>query len=194
MGSGKSALASALARRGATRIDADAVARDVVAAGTPGLRAIVERFGATVLRADGTLDRTALGRLAFADDAARADLNAILHPMIQRRSNDLMDAAPTGAMIVYEVPLLAETGRASEFDVVVVVQSAMDLRLDRLAARGLAPADAQARIAAQATDDERREIADELVENNGSLVDLERAADALWLRLQQRLSARRPLR
>lgn len=170
------------------RIDADEVAREVVAPGTPGLRAVVDRFGSAVLQPDGGLDRAALAGLIFADDDARRDLNAIVHPLVQRRSQELMDATPSEAVVVYEIPLLAETGRAEDFDVVVVVESEPSRRMRRLTARGLSDADARGRMAAQATDEQRRAIADEVVSNNGSIVDLTDAARSLWNRLTAALA------
>lgn len=180
VGSGKSALGTALAELGAVRIDADVLAREVVAPGTPGLAAVIERFGASVAADDGGLDRPALAAVVFADPRARAELNAITHPLVERRSRELMDAAPAGAIIVYEVPLLAETGRSGDFDAVVVVEAPLAVRLDRLAGRGLAEAAARARIAAQATDAQRRGIADFVVVNAGSPDDLRAAARTLW--------------
>lgn len=183
VGAGKSVLGAALEALGAVRIDADDVAREVVAPGTPGLRAVVKRFGSSVLQADGALDRAAVARLIFADNDARRDLNAIVHPLVRRRSAERMDATPPGAIVVYEIPLLAETGRAEEFDVVVVVESEPSRRMHRLIERGLSEADARARMAAQATDEQRQAIADEVISNNGSIVDLRDAARSLWNRL-----------
>ena len=122
----------------------------------------------------------------FDDAQARADLNAITHPFVAQRSNELMAAAAPDAIVVYEVPLLVETGRGGEFDVVVVVEAPLGLRLARLADRGLPQAQARARIAAQATDEQRRAIADEVVVNDSDRADLARAVEALWLRLVRR--------
>ncbi len=186
VGSGKSAVGDLLAELGAVRIDADQVAREVVAAGTPGLAAVVARFGATVLGADGKLDRPALAAIVFDDEAARADLNAIVHPLVAQRSSELMAAAAPDAIVVYEVPLLAETGRSGEFDAVIVVEATLDLRLARLAGRGLPEAQARARIAAQASDEQRRAIADEVVLNNSNRADLAHCVTELWQRLLSR--------
>ncbi len=183
VGSGKSTVGDLLAELGAVRIDADQVAREVVAAGTPGLAAVVARFGATVLGADGELDRPALAAIVFDDEAARADLNAIVHPLVALRSSELMAAAAPDAIVVYEVPLLAETGRGGEFDAVVVVETTLDLRLARLAGRGLPEAQARARIAAQASDEHRRAIADEVILNNSNRADLADTVEELWERL-----------
>jgi dephospho-CoA kinase len=189
VGSGKTTVSALLAEHGAVVIDADAIAREVVEPGTSGLREVVERFGPGVLGADGRLDRAALARLVFADSQALSDLNTIVHPRVGRRSAELMAAAPAGSVVVYDVPLLAEGARASEFDVVVVVESELDVRLARLARRGMTAADAEARMAAQSTDAQRRAIADEVVRNDGSRADLADAVDALWQRLQARVGA-----
>ncbi len=192
VGSGKSALGAALRARGATVIDADVVAREVVEPGTAGLAAVVERFGPGVLTPDGALDRAALAGIVFGDPEALKDLNGIVHPLVGARSAELMAAAPPG-IVVYEVPLLVESGRPRvDFDLVVVVETPLALRLERLSARGLTEADARARIAAQGTDEQRRAVADELVVNDGSRADLEAAADALWQRLRARLAAAEP--
>jgi dephospho-CoA kinase len=186
VGSGKSTVGDLLADLGAVRIDADQVSREVVAAGTPGLAAVVARFGPNVLGADGSLDRSALAAIVFDDDQARTELNAIIHPLVGQRSSELMAAAPPDAIVVYEVPLLVETGRQGEFDAVIVVEAPLDLRLARLATRGLPQAQARARIAAQASDEQRRAIADEVVVNDSDRTDLARAVEALWQRLVRR--------
>lgn len=182
VGSGKSTVARLLAEHGAVVIDADAVAREVVEPGTPGLQAIAARFGSSVL-ADGRLDRAALARVVFADEHARADLNAIVHPLVKRRSAELMAQAPDDAIVVYDVPLLVESDLGDDFDLVVIVLADASLRLNRLEGRGMDRADAAARMAAQASDEQRRAAADEIVENNGSEDDLREAVDALWDRL-----------
>lgn len=189
VGSGKSTVAGLLAEHGAVIIDADEIARQVVAPGTPGYDAVVARFGAQVVQADGTLDRAALARIVFADDAARADLNGIVHPLVAARSDTLMAAAPKDAIVVYDVPLLVETGRADEFDRVVVVEADEQTRLARLAARGVPEADARARMAAQASDAQRRAVADEVIGNDGSLDTLRREVGELWRRLAGQRSA-----
>lgn len=189
VGSGKSTVAALLAEHGAVVIDADAVAREVVEPGTPGYDAVVARFGSRVVRQDGTLDRPALAALVFADDAARADLNGIVHPLVAARSAALMAAAPTDAIVVYDVPLLVEAGRSDEFDTIVVVESDEQTRLARLVARGLSERDARARMNAQATDEQRRAVAHEVIGNDGSLQTLREEVDELWLRLVGRSSA-----
>ncbi|MCW2496534.1 dephospho-CoA kinase [Jatrophihabitans sp.] len=186
VGSGKSTVSARLAELGAVVIDADAIAREVVEPGTPGLAAVVERFGSAVLGADGRLDRPAVAAIVFSDEAARADLNAIVHPLVGQRTGELMAAAADDAIVVYDVPLLVESNMAGGFEVVVVVEADPELRIQRLAGRGMAEADARARMAIQATDEQRRAVATELLENNGTRDELITAVDALWQRLVAR--------
>jgi dephospho-CoA kinase len=183
LGAGKSTVAGLLARHGAIVIDADAIAREVVRAGTPGFAAVVERFGTDIVGADGELDRARLAKIVFADVTARNDLNGIVHPLVGERSMQIMANAPDDAIVVYDVPLLAEGGLAEGFDVVVVVEAELATRLRRLEERGLAEADARARIAAQATDEQRRAIADEIVLNDGTEQELADQIRELWPRL-----------
>lgn len=182
IGSGKSTVAGGLACRGAVVIDADAIAREVVEPGSPGLDAVVERFGDEILAADGGLDRPRLAGLVFGDDAARADLNAIVHPLVAAETARRAAAAPEDAVVVFDVPLLVEAAR-SGYDVVVVVEAPEDVRLERLVGRGMDPGDARRRMAAQASDEERRKVADVVLDNSGSPDDLERQIDGLWARL-----------
>jgi dephospho-CoA kinase len=182
VGSGKSTVAAMLAEHGAVVIDADAIAREVVEPGTPGYDAVVAEFGDTIVR-DGRLDRPALAKIVFNDDAARGRLNAIVHPLVGERTAQLMAEAPEDAVVVYDVPLLVESGLAAGFDKVVIVLAPQDVRLSRLAARGMPAEDARARMAKQASDDERRAVADELVTNDGSRQELQAQVDALWPRL-----------
>ena len=183
LGSGKSTVAALLGEHGAVIIDADVVAREVVRAGTPGFAAVVARFGPGVVGPDGELDRAALARIVFADGAALDELNAIVHPLVGSRSAELAAAVPPGAVVVHDIPLLAENGLADRFDTVVVVEADREIRLARLAERGLSRAEAEARMAAQATDEQRRAIADEIVRNDGDLDSLARQVDRLWDRL-----------
>lgn len=184
IGSGKSEVARLLAGLGAVVVDADALAREALAPGTPGLAAVVAEFGAGLLAADGSLDRAALGRVVFADPRRRAALEAIVHPYVARRSAELMAAAPPDAVVVYDVPLLVERGLQDDYDLVVVVDAAEDTRVRRLAeARGMPEADARSRMAAQATAAERREVADVVLDNDGDLAALEAQVQALWTRL-----------
>jgi len=185
IGSGKSSVSARLESLGAVVVDADRIAREVVEPGTPGLEAVVAEFGPGILTADGAFDRPAMAAIVFADPERRAALEAIVHPLVGRRSAELLSAAPKGSVVVYDVPLLAETaggalGRTSEFDAVIVVEAPLGTRVDRLVARGLTEADAVARIAAQATDEQRRAIADHVLVNDGDLADLDAAVDRLW--------------
>jgi dephospho-CoA kinase len=183
VGSGKSTVAALLGERGAVIVDADVVAREVVRAGTPGFAAVVARFGPGIVGPDGELDRAELARIVFADSAALDDLNAIVHPLVGSRSAELAAAAPPGSVVVHDIPLLTENGLADRFDTVVVVEADREIRLARLAARGLPRAEAEARMAAQANDAQRRAIADEIVRNDGDLDALARQIDRLWDRL-----------
>jgi dephospho-CoA kinase len=185
IGSGKSSVSARLAEHGAVVIEADALAREVVEPGTPGLDAVVAEFGSGVLRPDGWLDRPALAAIVFADPVRRAALEAIVHPLVGARSAELLAAAPPGAVVVYDVPLLAESRAGAgalshDFDLVVSVAAPVDTRVARLVQRGLDEDDARARIAAQATDDERSAIADRVLDNSGDRTALEAAVDRLW--------------
>jgi dephospho-CoA kinase len=185
IGSGKSTVAARLAELGAVVIDSDRLAREVVEVGSPGLARVVERFGADVLAADGSLDRPRLGGLVFSDPAALADLNAIVHPLVRERSEALTAEAAAGgaAAVVHDIPLLVENGLAAGYDDVIVVEAPLELRLQRLAGRGLDEATARARIAAQATDEQRRAVADIVLDNSGSVPELTAQVDAAWTRL-----------
>jgi len=180
IGSGKSTVASRFQELGAVVIDADRLAREVVAIGSPGLAEIRQRFGDTVIAPDGSLDRGALGQIVFADASARKDLEAITHPLIGARTRSLMASAAPGAIVVHEVPLLVELGMAAAYHLTVVVGVDDDLRVARLAGRGVSEADARARIAAQASDRERRAAADAWLDNNGTVQSLLAQVDALW--------------
>jgi dephospho-CoA kinase len=191
IGSGKSEVARLLADHGAVVIDADQLAREAVKPGTPGLDAVVEEFGPEVLRPDGSLDRATLGRLVFADDDRRSMLEAIVHPYVGRRSAELMAAAPPDAIVVYDVPLLVEKSLQDDYDLVVVVEAPEDVRLARLAGpRGMSADEARSRMAAQATDDQRRAVADIVLVNDEDLDALARQADSLWDRLTRDAAGR----
>ncbi len=171
--SGKSTVASMLAELGAVVIDADALAREVVAGGTPGLAAVVEEFGEELLGPDGELDRPAMGRLVFGDDAARKRLEAIVHPLVFERIVELEQQAADDAVVVHDIPLLAEGGRADQFDAVIVVDAPAELQIARMEQdRGWSREDAQARIDAQASREQRLAIATHVVENTGTREDL----------------------
>lgn len=181
--SGKSTVARLLESYGAILIDSDVLAREVVSPGTPGLREVVAAFGSDVLAADGSLDRAKLGALVFKDPDARRRLEGIVHPRVRARAAELHAAAPPDAVVVQDIPLLAETGQADRFDAVVVVDAPEEVQLARLAERGLSEDDAKARIAAQATREQRRAIAHHIIDNSGDLESLERQVRELWEQL-----------
>lgn len=186
IGSGKSAVSARLAEHGARVVDADLLAREVVEPGTPGLGEVVEAFGDGVLQPDGRLDRPALGRLVFGDEGARARLNAVLHPRIRATTAAAVAQAERDGVevLVHDVPLLIEVGLAGGYDEVVVVMASETTRLDRLVRlRGMDEAEARSRMAAQATDEERRAAATVLLDNDGTLEQLQAQVDALWERL-----------
>jgi dephospho-CoA kinase len=188
IGAGKSTVAELLTERGAIIIDGDVIARRVVEPGQPALAAIVERFGPEVLAPDGSLDRPALAARAFADDEERAALEAITHPAIGAEFLREMSEAPPDGIVVNDVPLLVESQQAASrgYEVVIVVEAPRELRLDRLVDRGLERADAEARMAAQATDEQRRAVATHLLDNGGTREDLAGQVDRLWVDLEQR--------
>jgi dephospho-CoA kinase len=190
IGSGKSEVARLLASHGAVVIDADALAREAVAPGTTGLARVVEEFGADILHADGTLDRARLGAIVFDDPGKLAKLNAIVHPFVGRRSRELMAAAPPDAVVVYDVPLLVESHLEDQYDVVVVVDVSPEMQVRRVAdARGLTEAGVRARMANQASRDQRRTVADVVIDNNGDLPGLRAAVHHLWSQLRARAAA-----
>lgn len=180
IGSGKSTVAGRLAEHGAVVIDADVLAREVVAPGTDGLREVVEAFGADVLGADGALDRPALAAKVFGDERALATLNGITHPRIAARTAELIAAAPPDAIVVHDVPLLVEKDMAPLYHLVLIVHADLDQRLVRLRDRGLPEEDARRRIAAQADDERRRAVADVWLDNSGTPDVVLAQVDALW--------------
>ncbi|WP_116452920.1 dephospho-CoA kinase [Blastococcus litoris] len=180
IGSGKSTVAGLLAARGAVVVDADRIAREVVEPGTPGLAQVVEAFGDGVLTADGALDRAALAAVVFSDPAARARLDGIVHPLVRARTAELVAAAPEGAVLVNDVPLLVETGQAGSYDLVLVVEADPEIRVRRLVGRGMSEEDARARIAAQASDEQRRAVADVVLDNSGSSEQLAGQVAGFW--------------
>jgi dephospho-CoA kinase len=190
IGSGKSEVSRRLAALGAIIVDADAIAREVVEPGTPGLAAVVAEFGDDVLRADGSLDREKLGSIVFADEAALRRLNAIVHPLVGRRTRELVEDAPAGAIVVHDVPLLAENDLAAMYDIVVVVDAPVEEQIRRLTTlRGMTEEAARARIAAQATRERRRAIADRVIDNSGTIESLAAQVDDLWSELTRRAAA-----
>lgn len=179
--SGKTTVAQRLAELGAIIIDADQLSREVVAPGSPGLQAVVQRFGEGMLTVDGSLDRAALGRLVFADSEARKDLEAIIHPAVRTRAAELTAAAPPDAVVVQVIPLLVETGQEGTFDQVWVVDVDPAVQRERLQRRdGLTDADAAARLQAQASRAERLAVADAVIVNDGTTEELRRAVDDAW--------------
>jgi dephospho-CoA kinase len=188
--SGKSAVASRLAERGAIVVDADVLAREVVEPGTPALARIAEEFGPEVIAADGSLNRPALGALIFSSPEKRVALNSITHPAVAERSHELFAAAAAAdprAIVVYDVPLLVDAGRAEEFDLIVVVNASTETRVSRMIEyRGMTRDEALHRINSQATDTERLAIADVVIDANGTLQETLQQADVLWEKLSAR--------
>ncbi len=171
--SGKSSVSDILRELGAVVVDADVLAREVVMAGTPGLREVVAEFGPEVLTADGELDRAAVARVVFADDDARRRLEAIIHPLVRAAAAEVAAAAAPGALVVHDVPLLVETGQAGAYDAVVVVDVPPDVQVERMMReRGMTRPDAEARIRAQAGRDQRLAVATHVIDNTGTLDEL----------------------
>ncbi len=181
MGAGKSTVARIFIERGAVLVDSDAIAREVVAPGTEGLAALAAAFGEEILAPDGSLDRPALAAKAFASDEARATLNGITHPLVGKRSAELIAGAPADGIVVQDIPLLVENGLAPFMNLVVIVDAAQETRVRRLVEfRGIDEADARSRIAAQATDAQRRAVADVLLDNNGPSGAIDAEVYRLW--------------
>nr|WSY55693.1 dephospho-CoA kinase [Streptomyces sp. NBC_00886] len=190
IGAGKSEVSRRLVAYGAVLIDADRIAREVVAPGTPGLAAVVEAFSEGVLGEDGGLDRPKLGSIVFADPEKLAVLNSIVHPLVGRRSRELETAAAHDAVVIHDVPLLAENALAALYDLVIVVDASSETQLDRLVRlRGMTEEDARARMAAQATREKRLAIADIVIDNDVPLEALERRVRDVWAELARRAPA-----
>jgi dephospho-CoA kinase len=186
IGSGKSAVSALLRSYGAVVLDADAMAREVVAVGTPGLAAVVEAFGSQVLQPDGALDRARLGRQVFADPEQLARLNAVVHPLVAERHRELRaQAEAAGArVLVHDVPLLVENGLQDRYDDVVVVAASPATQLDRLVRlRGMAESEARDRIGAQASLQDRLAVATHVIRNDGPIEDLAPQVERLWSEL-----------
>jgi dephospho-CoA kinase len=184
IGSGKSEVTRLLAGHGAVVIDADVLAREAVAPGSEGLDRVVAEFGRDVLDGQGSLDRARLAEIVFADPDRLAALNAIIHPYVRRRSAEIMASAPADGVVVNDVPLLVENNLQTGYDVVVVVDASTQTRVDRLTgARGMSEAEALARMAAQATREQRAAVADVIIDNDGDRSALQVQIDALWERL-----------
>ncbi|HEY2316311.1 MAG TPA: dephospho-CoA kinase [Streptosporangiaceae bacterium] len=187
IGAGKSEVSRRLGAQGAWIIDADLIAREVVAPETAGLAAVIGAFGPGVLGSDGALDRVVLGDIVFADQQKLATLNSIVHPLVGARMRDLEEAAGPGSVVVHDVPLIAENGLADAYDLVVVVDVPPRIQLDRLVRlRGMSREQAQARMAAQASREQRLSIADIVVDNSASLAELDRQVGELWSELRRR--------
>ncbi|MET9428552.1 dephospho-CoA kinase [Streptomyces sp. NPDC003036] len=187
IGAGKSEVSRLLVSYGAVLIDSDKIAREVVEPGTAGLAAVVEAFGPEILTPEGTLDRPRLGSIVFADPDRLATLNAIVHPLVRARSAELEAAAASGAVVIHDVPLLTENGLAPLYDLVVVVDASPATQLDRLVRlRGMTDAEARARMAAQATREQRLAIADLVIDNDGPLEALEPRVREVWAELTAR--------
>jgi len=182
IGAGKTAVARRLAAHGAVVIDADRLAHEAVGAGSEGLAEVVASFGSHVLDPEGNLDRAAMSRLVFADRDARRRLEGIIHPRVRAETARIIDSAVPDAVIVNDVPLLVEAGLVRAYDLVIVVLADEATRVGRLAAdRGMTADEAYARIRAQASDEQRRAVADVVLVNDGSLADLEAAVDEVWI-------------
>ncbi|MCX4773258.1 Dephospho-CoA kinase [Streptomyces sp. ADI92-24] len=190
IGAGKSEVSRLLVGHGAVLIDADRIAREVVEPGTPGLAALVEAFGTGILTPEGTLDRPKLGSIVFSDAERLAALNAIVHPLVGARSAELERAAGPDSVVVHDVPLLTENGLAPLYDLVVVVDAAPGTQLERLVRlRGMTEADARARMAAQATREQRLAVADLVIDNDGPVEALEPQVREVWSQLVRRAAA-----
>jgi dephospho-CoA kinase len=180
IGSGKSEVSRRLAALGAVVIDADLLAREVVARGTDGLAEVVQAFG-DVLTPAGDLDRPAVGRLVFGDETARRKLEGIIHPRVRARAAEIEAAAPADVVVVHDIPLLVETGQADRFDQVLVVDVPPEIQLDRLMnVRGMSEDEARARIASQTSREDRLAAADLVVDNSGTLAELDRRINEIW--------------
>jgi dephospho-CoA kinase len=190
IGAGKSEVSARLAALGAVVVDADQAARRVVEPGTPGLARIAETFGPGVLQEDGSLDRAKLAEIVFADEEALGRLNAIVHPLVHEWmvAADAAAQSRGDAVIVHDVPLLAEGGRGGQFDVVIVVDVPPEVQVERLAGRGMPGEQARARMAAQAAREQRLAVADIVIDNSGSLDDLDRRIAEVWADLRARAS------
>ena len=196
IGSGKSEVARRLAEHGAVLIDADLAAREVVVPGSPGLAQIAKVFGESVLRPDGSLNRERLGEIVFADPGLRAELNAIVHPLVRAWMQEAERAAVQtdgDAIVVHDVPLLAESRGTAGFDAVIVVDVPPDLQIERLVSqRGMPEEQARARMAAQASREQRLAVADIVIDNSGSLDDLNRRVAEVWADLEHRAGSGAP--
>lgn len=190
--SGKSTVAKRWVEHGATEIDADLLAREVVAPGSIGLEQLTQTFGSEILNTDGTLDRAKLGALVFGDETKRLALNAIIHPLVRERAREILDSLPSDAIAVYNVPLLVEAKVDHNFDFIVTVEAPADEQIKRMQKhRGLTAAEAAARVAAQAQPIERAAVADVILNSNQDINLLLRDADQLWREIEQKAVAKK---
>ncbi|TQL69148.1 dephospho-CoA kinase [Nocardioides albertanoniae] len=184
--SGKSTVAETLVGLGAVIIDSDKIAREVVAAGTPGLAAVVEEFGDSVLTAEGELDRGKVGEIVFADEGARERLNQIVHPLVGARSAELEEAGrASGALVINDIPLLVEVGYAPFFDKVIVVDVPVETQVERAIGRGMSESEVRARIKAQASREERLAAATYVIDNTGTVDELRRRVKEIYDELRR---------
>ena len=179
IGSGKSTVAEIFEELGALVIDSDQLAREVMERGTSGYDAVLSRFGDSILK-EGEIDRSALGAIVFADEKARKDLEAIIHPLVRERSEKIASRAGDSRIVINQIPLLVETSGAKRFDFVITVEADLEIRRERLRARGMKDYEISRRISAQASDDEREAIANIVITNNGSLDELTREVERVW--------------
>ena len=184
IGSGKSTFANLLGDLGAQVIHADELARQVLSADSPLVQLVVERFGPSIKAADGGIDRAALASIVFADPSALAELESLTHPEVARLGKQIRDTLDPQDIVIYDVPLLVEKNMAQQFDAVIVVQAPVELRLERLASRGVDRLDALARIDNQASDEQRRAVADFVVDNSDGLLPLQAQAEAIFSQLK----------
>lgn len=190
IGAGKSTVATRFAELGAIIIDSDVLAREVVAAGTPGFQQVLTAFGPDIVDPDGELDRQRLASLVFADPTLREQLNAIVHPLVRARAQQLTKQADVGDhfLVIHDVPLLVENDLAKGFAAVIVVECPLNLRIERLRKRGMTLEQIEARMRTQVSDEARRKVADYLIVNDGTLLDLFKNVDTIWHSLRTNLT------
>lgn len=179
IGSGKSLAGELFAELGAIVVDSDQLARDVVERGTPGFDEVVATFGDDILTS-GLIDRKKLGEIVFSDDSKRKQLESILHPLIRTALDNVKRAAPHDSVVINQIPLLVETGSKERFDLIIAISCDVEVRRERLIARGLASYEIDKRLAAQVQDVQREAIADFIITNNGDKDDLQKQVEKIW--------------